>query len=136
MKTISSKLPLVARLLLGLIFTVFGLNGFLQFLPMPPPPPAAGALFGAFMATGYMMPMIKGFEVVAGLMLLSNRFVPLALLFLAPIVVNIFMFHAMLEPASTLPMPIIIVVMMAYLGWSYRGVFGPVVAAKVDPTVS
>ncbi len=134
MKSITSKFPMIARLLLGLVFTVFGLNGFLNFLPMPPLPEAAGAFMGALAATGYMFPVIKGFEVLAGLMLLANRFTPLALLFLAPIVVNIFLFHLFLEPASSLPMPIILIGLMSYLGWCYRGVFGPVLAASV-PTI-
>lgn len=131
MNAITSKFPMIARLLLGLVFTVFGLNGFLQFLPMPPMPEAAGAFMGAMAATGYMFPLIKGVEVVAGLMLLANRFVPLALLFLAPIVVNIFFFHAVLDGPKGLPMPIILIGLMSYLGWCYRGVFGPVLAASV-----
>src|SRR6186713_3209297 len=73
MSTISSKLPSIARVVLGLAFFVFGLNGFLHFLPQPPMsgPPAdfAGALF----ATGFMFPLIKGTEVAASLLLLSNR---------------------------------------------------------------
>ncbi|MCA9535998.1 MAG: DoxX family protein, partial [Myxococcales bacterium] len=79
-----SKLPTAARLFLGLAFTVFGLNGFLHFLPMPPMSGEPAAFMGALAATGYMFPLIKGTEVVAGLLLLGNRLVPLALTLLAP----------------------------------------------------
>ena len=68
MKSIVSKLPTAARLFLGLIFTVFGLNGFLGFLPMPQPSAEGGAFLGALATTGYMFPLIKGTEVVAGLL--------------------------------------------------------------------
>src|SRR3954453_15345651 len=96
MTSFRDKLPTIARFVLGIAFFVFGLNGFLHFLPQPPMsgPPAdfAGALF----ATGYMFPLIKGTEVLAGILLLSGRFVPLSLTLLAPILVNIVAFHGIL----------------------------------------
>ena len=98
MEKLISLAPTAARIFLGLIFFVFGLNGFLQFMPQPPQPEAAGAFIGALAATGYMFPLIKGTEVVAGLLLLSGRFVPLALTLLAPIIVNIALFHTVLAP--------------------------------------
>jgi uncharacterized membrane protein YphA (DoxX/SURF4 family) len=119
-----SKLPMIARLLLGLIFFVFGLNGFLNFLPTPPMPEAAGAFAGALAATGYMFPLIKGLEVIVGLLLLSNKFVPLALIVLAPITVNIVLFHVVLAPAG-LALPVIIVLIHAYLAYTYKSVFKP-----------
>lgn len=125
-----SLLPTLARVFLGLLFAVFGLNGFLNFIPVPPPSAAGGAFLGALAATGYMFPMIKSFEIVAGLMLLANRFVALALLFLAPIVVNIFFYHAVLDAPASMPMPTIIVVVTAYLGWANRKAFAGVLAAK------
>src|SRR5438876_10334451 len=85
--------PTAARLFLGLVFTVFGLNFFLHFLPTPPLTPRAGAFAGALFATGYLFPLLKITEVVAGLLLLSNRFVPLALAVLAPVVINVVGFH-------------------------------------------
>ena len=132
MSSISSKLPTVARFALGLTFFVFGLNGFLHFLPQPPMsgPPAdfAGALF----ATGYMFPLIKGTEVVASLMLLSNRYVPLALALLAPVVVNILAFHAFLAPAG-LALPIFVLALEVFLARSYRGAFAPMLQARTEP---
>jgi uncharacterized membrane protein YphA (DoxX/SURF4 family) len=127
-----AKVIVAARILLGLVFTVFGLNGFLHFLPQPPMsgPPAefAGALF----ATGYMFPLIKGTEVVSGLLLLSGRFIPLALTLLAPVIVNIVAFHAFLAP-SGLAIPLLVVALEVFLAWSYRGVFRPMLRARVEP---
>jgi uncharacterized membrane protein YphA (DoxX/SURF4 family) len=132
MSSISSKLPSIARVVLGLTFLVFGLNGFLHFLPQPPMsgPPAnfAGALF----ATGYMFPLIKGTEVVAGLLLLSNRYVPLALAILAPVVVNIVAFHAFLAPAGMV-LPIVVLGLELYLARSYRGAFAGMLQARTEP---
>jgi len=132
MTNVSSKLPTAARLLLGVAFFVFGLNGFLHFLPQPPMsgPPAefAGALF----ATGYMFPLLKGTEVVASLLLLSNRFVPLALALLAPVLVNIVAFHGFLAPAG-LALPLILLALELYLARSYRDAFAPMLQARTTP---
>ena len=129
MNPLQSKLVLAARIVLGLGFTVFGLNGFLHFLPQPPMsgPPAefAGALF----ATGYMFPLIKGTEVVTGLLLLSGRFVPLALTVLAPVMVNILAFHAFLAPAG-LAVPIVFAALGIYLAYAHKSVFAPLLRAR------
>ncbi len=129
-------LPTVARYLLGLIFFVFGLNFFLHFIPQPAPPPAAGAFAGAMFATGYLFVLLKVTEVLSGALLLANRFVPLALTLLAPIIVNIFFFHAFLEGAATLPLPIVIVALEIYLAYSYRAAFLPMLQAKTSPAVA
>ena len=128
----SRKIATVARTVQGAAFLTFGLNGFFHFLPMPPPPPAAGAFFGALFATGYMLPLIKGTEVVTGLMLLSNRFVPLALAMIAPVIVNILAFHAFLAPAG-LMLPLVLLATELVLAWSYRGAFAPMLRARVSP---
>ena len=131
MKSVASKLPTAARLFLGLVFTVFGLNGFLGFLPMPEPTPEGGAFLGALAATGYMFPFIKGTEVVAGVLLLSGRFVPLALTLLAPVAVNILAYHIALDPAPG--MPLAIIAAEIYLAYAYRDSFRSVLAAKAEP---
>ena len=117
-----SKATMAARLGLGLIFTVFGLNGFFGFLPMPSLGGDAGAFMGALAATGYMFPLIKGTEVVAGLLLLSGRLPAFALLLLAPVVVNIVLFHLVLAPAG-LALPLLVVGLEAYLGYRYFSAF-------------
>jgi len=128
MQKLSSKTPLVARLALGSAFLLFGLNGFFQFLPTPAEPPPAGAMAfaGALLQTGYMFPLIKGTEVLAGLLLLSGRYVPLALTLLAPVVVNILAFHLFLAPGvGGLVLPIVLLALGLYLAWTERAVFKP-----------
>lgn len=132
MTTASRYFPAAARLFLGAVFTVFGLNGFFQFLPMPPPPPAAGSFIGAMFATGYLFPLVKGTEVVAGLLLLGNRFVPLALTLLAPVIVNIVFFHAFLAPTG-MALPLVVLLAEIYAAWSYRDAFAPMLGARVEP---
>jgi hypothetical protein len=129
MNIVRRHFPTAARLFLGLTFTVFGLNFFLHFLPMPTPPPRAGAFLGALFASGYLFPLLKGTEVAAGLLLLGGRFVPLALAVLAPILINVIGFHLALEPAG-LPVPIAMLAAEIYLAWSYRAAFAPMLRAR------
>jgi uncharacterized membrane protein YphA (DoxX/SURF4 family) len=124
----------VARVVMGLIFFVFGLNGFLQFFPVPPLPDRAGSFLGALVATGYLFPMVKVVEVLAGIAFLANRFVPLALALLAPIVVNIFMFHTVLTPPN--PIAFLVLILEIYLAWCYRAAYRPMLAARVEPTAT
>jgi uncharacterized membrane protein YphA (DoxX/SURF4 family) len=115
------------RLTLGLIFTVFGLNGFLHFIPQPPTTPEAMAFGGALAATGYMFPLIKATEIVAGVLLLAGRAVPFALTLLAPVVVNIVAFHLFLAPAGA-ALGLIALALGLYLAWTERTVFAPLFA--------
>jgi hypothetical protein len=123
----------IVRYLLGGGFTLFGLNGFLQFLPQPPAPAAAMSFGAALMATGYMFPLIKGTEIIAGLLLLSNRYVPLALALLAPVLVNIVAFHLFLAPAG-LAIPFLFLAAELFLAWSYRDAYAPMLRARVEPS--
>ena len=132
---IASKGVGIARVFLGLAFVVFGLNGFLQFIPMPAPPEKAGAFLGALAATGYMFPLIKGTELFAGLALLSGRFVPLALTVLAPVVLHIVAYHAALAPAG-LGLPVVLAALGIYLAYAYRGSFRSVLEVNARPTVA
>jgi putative oxidoreductase len=102
---------LIARLLLGVIFLVFGLNGFLQFIHMPPPTGVAAQFFGAIFASHYYI-VIFAVQVLGGLLLLVNRFVPLALVILGPVIVNIFFFHTLMAPAGV-PLAILVVILWA-----------------------
>jgi hypothetical protein len=129
MKSLNTKTQTAARLGLGLIFTVFGLNGFLHFLPQPPAQPGPATDFAAALfATGYMFPLIKGTEVLAGVLLLSGRWVPFALTLLAPVVVNILAFHLFLAPAG-LAIPLVALALGVYLAWNERAAYVPLFAS-------
>jgi len=132
MNFIRSKLPTAARIVLGLVFFVFGLNGFLHFLPMPPMSGPPAEFMGALAATGYMFPLIKGVEVVGGLLLLLGRYVPLALTLLAPVIVNIVAFHIVLAPGSV-GMLVLLLTTELYLAWAYRDAFLPMLRASAKP---
>ena len=131
-----SKLPTVARILLGLIFFVFGLNGFLHFIPLPPPEgEGAKAMIAGFLASGYFMPVLAGTQTISGALLLAGRFVPLALTLLAPVIVQILLFHAFLAPApAAWPVPIIALVCEVFLAWAYRGSFAGILNPTARPT--
>ena len=132
MTTLLNKAPHLARYALGTIFFVFGLNGFLHFLPQPPMSGAPLDFVMALVTSGYVIPVLKGSEVIAGALLLSNRFVPLALALLAPAVVGIVGFHTLLAPAG-FAMALLVLVLELYLAWSYRRAFQPLLQAHTEP---
>ncbi|WP_394831035.1 DoxX family protein [Pendulispora rubella] len=119
------------RVSLGLVFFVCGLDFFLHFLPQPtePMPEGVAAFAGALAGSGYLFQLIKGTEVLVGALLLANRFVPLALALIAPVVVNIFAFHAFLAP-SGLPFAAVLVALEIALAWAYRAAYKPMLAAR------
>jgi putative oxidoreductase len=123
----------ITRTLLGLAFLVFGLNYFLDFLPHPKeaPPADAIAFIMPFIGAKYMA-LIKTIEIASGLALLSNRFVPLALTLLAPILVGITWFHISLEP-SGLPIPVVLVALELATAWFYREAFAPMLQVRTAP---
>jgi uncharacterized membrane protein YphA (DoxX/SURF4 family) len=131
MSTIRKIIPTAARLFLGLAFTVFGLNFFLHFMPTPPAPPRGAAFAAALFASGYLFPLLNATEVVAGLLLLGNRFVPLALAVLAPIVVNIVAFHLFLAP-SDLALALALLAAELTLAWNRRAAFAPMLRARAE----
>jgi putative oxidoreductase len=109
---------IIARVLLGLVFFVFGSNAFLHFIPMPPMQGQAGAFIGALITSGYIYP-IAILQVVGGLLLLIGRFIPLGLTLLGPVIVNIMLYHIFLDP-SGLPVACIISILALFLLWVYR----------------
>lgn len=111
-------LNLIARILLGLVFVVFGLNGFLQFLPQPPMPDAAKSFFSGLAATGYMLPLLFAAQVLGGGLVLLGL-VPLGLLILAPVIVNIIAFHIFLAPDG-LPLALVVAALELFLAWAHR----------------
>jgi uncharacterized membrane protein YphA (DoxX/SURF4 family) len=127
----------LVRTLFGLAFFVFGLDGFLHFLPRPTtaPPEGAMAFAIALMNAGYMFPLIKGTELVAGALLLGGRFVPLALVLLAPVLVNIVAFHVFLA-SEGLEIAVVLLAVEIGLAWAYRAAYRPLLAARVAPPLA
>jgi len=123
--------PPAARILLGLPLFVVGLNGFLNFLPQPSAPMADGAMAfaEALMKSGYMFPLISGTQLIVGVLLLLNRFVPLALVLLAPFIVNSMAFHIFLEHTG-LPIASVFLALELYLAWQYRKSYRGVLAMR------
>ena len=119
----------LARLALGGVFFVFGLNVFLQFIPQPPPDPRALPFLGGLAAAPYMFPLLGAVEVGVGLALLSNRFVPLALVVLAPLMVHILLFHAFLSMAG-MGMVVVLLAAQLWLVRAHWGAFAPLVRAR------
>ena len=108
-----------ARIILGSIFVIFGLNGFFNFISMPAAEGQEAAFLGALASTGYMFPLLKTLEILAGLALILNRYSKLALVILAPIVVNILAFHVFLAP-SGMGMAGLLTALEAYLIYKHR----------------
>ena len=125
---------LIARILLGIIFVVFGLNGFLQFLPQPAMPQPAIAFFGGLAASGYMLPTLFATQLVGGALLLLGM-VPLGVVLLAPVIVNIVEFHVFLAPAG-LPLAVVVAALAMFLAWTHRAAYHPLFAASVVPSAA
>ena len=121
---------LVARILLGLIFLVFGLNGFLNFLHAPIPPGPAGQFVALLGPTIYMQ-FVSLVQVVGGLLLLSGQFIPLALILLGPVIVNILLFHISLQPAG-LPPGLLAAVLWFIIFFGVRRAFAGVFVQRVE----
>lgn len=133
---IKSVAVIAARVVLGLIYFVFGLNFFLHFIPMdaPTPSPQAEAFTTGLFQTGYFFPFLKGLEVVFGGLLLVGLFVPLSLVVLVPVSLNILLYHAYLAPEGV-AMSIVILLLNLFLAWAYRSAFKPLLAGKTTASL-
>jgi putative oxidoreductase len=120
----------VARYLTGVIFLVMGLNGFLNFIPLPPPGGIAGQFMGALYVSHYLW-VIFAFQVIAGVLLLVNRYVPLAIAALAPVIVNILSFHALMAP-SGLPLALFVAGLWALIFVDVRPAFAGLFQSRLD----
>jgi putative oxidoreductase len=119
---------LIARLLLGLIFVVFGLNGFLNFLSMGPMPTGLAEQFVTALALSHYFWVVAALQVVGGVLLLINRFVPLALVLLGPVIVNILLYHLLLYPAGIV-LALVVTILWFVVFYAHRqyfsGIFVP-----------
>jgi putative oxidoreductase len=118
----------IARFLLGLIFLVFGLNGFFHFIPMPPPTGVAGQFFGALYVSNYLV-VIFLLQIVGAILLLLNRYVPLALTLLAPIIVNVLV-HLLMAP-SGLPLALVVTVLWVLVFLNVYSAFSGLLQQRV-----
>ena len=115
-------LTLIARLLLGLIFVVFGLNGFLNFLSMGPMPSGlAGQFIGALVLSHYFW-VVAVVQIAGGALLLVNRFVPLGLVLLGPVIVNIILYHVFLNPTG-IALAIVVTILWLIVFYAHRQYF-------------
>ena len=120
---------LIARILLGLIFLVFGLNGFLNFLSMGPMPTGlAGQFMGALFLSHYYW-VVAALQISGGLLLLVNRFVPLALVLLGPVIVNILCYHVFLNPSGAIP-AVVVTVLWLIVFYAKRQYFSGIFAQR------
>jgi len=133
-KSFTRYFPAVGRILLGFPLLVFGLNTFFNFIPQPKVQMSEGAMAfaGALMNSGYMMQLIAVTFLIVSVLLLTNRFVPLALALFAPFIVNSIAFHVFLE-RSGLPMALVFLALELYLAWAYRAAYRGMLAARVSP---
>ena len=130
MKTISEKLPTILRAALGLLFLAHGVAALTGLMPQPTLPERAMTFMQALGASGWLFPLVMATEAVAGALLLANIAAPLALVLLAPIIVNIFAFHLFLAPAG-LPVAVGIIAIELYLAWGYREAYRPLFASNL-----
>src|SRR5260221_8732178 len=121
---------IIVRILLGVVFFVFGLNGFVGFIPMPPLTGTAGAFIGALFSSHYLY-LVSGVELIAGILLLVNRFVPLALAMLAPMLANILAYHVTMQMEG-LPLALITTLLWVILVWRYRAHFTALFVHKAE----
>jgi hypothetical protein len=120
----------ISRYLAGVIFLVFGLNGFLNFIPLPPPGGVAGQFMGALYASHYLW-VIFALQVIAAVLLLVNRYVPLAVAVLAPVIVNILSFHALMAP-SGLPLALFVAVLWVLIFVRVRPAFAELFQSRLE----
>jgi uncharacterized membrane protein YphA (DoxX/SURF4 family) len=112
---------LIARILLGLVFLIFGLDKFTHFIPAQMPPGVAGQFAGILFTTHYLW-LIATIEVATGILFLLNRYVPLALTLVGPVIVNILTFDILMAP-SGLPIGLVVVALWFVLFYYHRAAF-------------
>ena len=121
-----TKLPMIARILLAIVLIVFGLNKFLNFMPMPPMEGNAATFMSGLGVSGYMFPLLGIIEILVGVLLILKKAVPFALILLAPLAVNMVLFHLSMAPLGILPAAIVFILnaYLIYSNWdTYKALF-------------
>ena len=120
---------IIVRVLLGLMFVIFGLNGFLNFIPAPPPPPGLTSQFmTVFMESRWFL-FIAGFQVIGGALLLIGLYIPLGLAILGPVIVNILLFHLLINHMGG-SVAVVVALLWCFLFWRYRKYFASLFEQK------
>jgi len=122
----NNKIQKIIQIILGLILIIFGANKFIGFMPAPELPEAAASFMGALVKTEYMFPFIGIVEVIVGLLLVSNKWVAFALILLAPVAVNMILFHLKLAPGGIAPAALVTILnaVLIYTNWDkYKPLF-------------
>src|SRR5881397_3413702 len=120
---------IIARVLLGLMFVVFGSNIFFHFIPMPPQKPSLATDFSKALMESHYIYVVGLLQVIGGLLLLIGRYVPLGLTLLGPVIVNILLYHIFLEP-SGLPLALVVSALALFLLWAHRAAFAGLVKPR------
>jgi hypothetical protein len=115
-------LATIARYLLAIVFIVFGLNGFLHFIPQPPPPSGPAGDYFKVMFNSHYLVVVFGLQLLVGVLFLFRRTVPLALTFSGPLIVNILLFHALMDPAGIAP-GLVVTALWFVIFWQFRAAF-------------
>ncbi len=123
-------LAIIVRILLGLVFLVFGSNAFLHFMPMPPMSGPPADFIGSMNVTGYLK-AIAAFQMAGGALLLLGRYVPLGLTLLGPVIVNIVLYHLFMEP-SGLAVAGVVSALWLFLLWHYRAAFARIFDSRIE----
>lgn len=132
-KSSGRVLPMIARILMGLAFAASGFMGLFKLMPQPKDlPPAVSEFMGAMMNTHYFFPLLFVTQLLVGLLLLLNLFVPLALVLIMPVLVNIILYHIFLQPSGIVPGAILMALEL-YLAWVYRRAYCPMLVMKARP---
>ncbi len=119
---IMSKLQLILRIVLGIVLIIFGVNKFLHFMPMPPMEGDAATFMQGLGVSGYMFPLLGVLEILVGVLLILNKAVPFALILLAPLAVNMVLFHAAMAPSGIAPAALVFI-LNAYLMYANKDKF-------------
>lgn len=122
---------LIARILLGVVFLVFGLNGFLHFIPMGTMPTGLAGQFATVLMESHYVLFVSAFQVIGGALLLVNRYVPLGLTLLAPVIVNILLFHILMA-LSGLPLAIVVAILWCIVAYRQRQYFSSLFVQKTS----
>jgi uncharacterized membrane protein YphA (DoxX/SURF4 family) len=120
---------LIARILLGLVFFVFGLNGFLHFIPMGPMPAGLPGQYITVMMQSHYLYFVAAIQVAGGALLLIGRYIPLALTLLGPVIVNILLYHLLMD-LKGIPMAIVVTILWGIVFYRNRQYFSGLFTQK------